>query len=140
MAGKDAQNIVTTVGKSRNVSFARYLYALGIRGVGAATAENLAVAFGRLELLEDASLDSDVLQRLPDIGPVVAEHIAAFFRQDHNKEVISQLLDVGRLRLQESEPMASAGEQPLSGKTFVVTGTLSSMTRDAAKDRIRDPG
>jgi DNA ligase (NAD+) len=140
MAEKSAQNIVTAIEKSRDVPFARFLYALGIREVGEATAENLAAAFGGLDMLEHASQDSDVLQKVPDIGPVVAEHIAAFFRQDHNKDVIRQLLDVGRLRLQESEPMASAGEQPLTGRTFVVTGTLSSMTRDAAKDRIRELG
>ncbi len=140
MAEKSAQNIVTAIEKSRDVPFARFLYALGIREVGEATAENLASAFGGLDMLEHASQDSDVLQKVPDIGPVVAEHIAAFFRQDHNKDVIRQLLDVGRLRLQESEPMASASEQPLTGRTFVVTGTLSSMTRDAAKDRIRELG
>jgi DNA ligase (NAD+) len=140
MAEKSAQNIVTAIEKSRDVPFARFLYALGIREVGEATAENLAAAFGGLDMLEHASQDSDVLQKVPDIGPVVAEHIAAFFRQDHNKDVIRQLLDVGRLRLQESEPMASASEQPLTGRTFVVTGTLSSMTRDAAKDRIRELG
>ena len=137
MAEKSAGNLMAAIDASRDISLARFLYALGIREVGEATAQNLADHFGTLAAVRDASQDAGALQEVPDIGPVVAEHIAKFFQQDHNNEIIQQLLDVGKLRLQENQGNAGQGSDALAGKTFVVTGTLSSMTRDEAKDRIR---
>jgi DNA ligase (NAD+) len=126
---------------SRDVSFARFLYALGIREVGEATAENLADFFGGLAALQTAAEDEEKLQQVPDVGPVVAAHIGAFFRQPHNLEVLAKLTgsDGVRIREQAAAPLVD-GEQPLANKTFVVTGTLESMTRDAAKDRIKALG
>ncbi|MCP4000230.1 MAG: NAD-dependent DNA ligase LigA [Gammaproteobacteria bacterium] len=141
MAEKSALNIMQSIEASRDVSFGRFLYALGIREVGEATAENLAVVFGGLGSLEAAAQDVESLQAVPDIGPVVAAYIGAFFSQEHNLEVIAQLTGVGGLRLQETSPAISdPAELLLTGKTFVVTGTLQSMTRDGAKDRIRQLG
>jgi DNA ligase (NAD+) len=141
MAEKSALNVMQSIEASRDVSFGRFLYALGIREVGEATAESLATAFGGLGSLESAAQDIEGLQTVPDIGPVVAAYIAAFFSQEDNLEVIAHLTGVGGLRLQESKPAISdpAGLL-LAGKTFVVTGTLESMTRDGAKDRIRQLG
>jgi DNA ligase (NAD+) len=141
MAEKSANNIVQSIESSRDVSFARFLYALGIREVGDATAENLATAFGGLAAFRTATQDIEVLQAVPDIGPIVAAHIGAFFRQKHNLEVIAQLTGPNGLRLIETEPeVKDADDLPLSGKNFVVTGTLQSMTRDEAKQRIRRLG
>jgi DNA ligase (NAD+) len=141
MAEKSALNIMQSIEASRDVSFGRFLYALGIREVGEATAESLATAFGSLGTLEAAAQDVELLQTVPDIGPVVAAYVAAFFSQEDNLEVMAQLTGPGGLRLQETQPAINdPAESPLAGKTFVVTGTLQSMTRDGAKDRIRQLG
>jgi DNA ligase (NAD+) len=141
MAEKSALNVMQSIEASRDVSFGRFLYALGIREVGEATAENLATTYGGLGALEGAAQDVEVLQAVPDIGPVVAAYITAFFTQEDNLEVIAQLTGPGGLRLQETQPaITDPASSPLAGKTFVVTGTLQSMTRDSAKDRIRQLG
>jgi DNA ligase (NAD+) len=141
MAEKSANNVMQSIEKSRDVPFARFLYALGIREVGDATAENLAVAFGSLKAFRASSGDEEQLQSVPDIGPVVATYINAFFAQAHNIEVIEQLTGPDGLRLIEAEAQAaSAANHLFADKTFVVTGALASMTRDQAKDRIRELG
>ena len=121
MGEKSAQNLLDALARSKETTLARFLYALGIREVGEATSQTLARHFGTLEALEQA--DEDTLQQVPDIGPVVAAHIAAFFRQPHNREVIDKLLAAGIHWPAVETP--AAGEQPLAGKTFVLTGTLS---------------
>ncbi|HHH36091.1 MAG TPA: NAD-dependent DNA ligase LigA [Gammaproteobacteria bacterium] len=121
MGEKSAQNLLDALARSKETTLARFLYALGIREVGEATSQTLAQHFGTLEALEKA--DEDTLQQVPDIGPIVAAHIAAFFRQPHNREVIDKLLAAGIHWPAVETP--TAGEQPLAGKTFVLTGTLS---------------
>ncbi|MEJ2590726.1 MAG: NAD-dependent DNA ligase LigA [Candidatus Thiodiazotropha sp.] len=121
MAEKSAQNLLEALEKSKQTTLPRFLYALGIREVGEATAQSLARAFGSLEAIEQA--DEVRLQETPDVGPVVAEHIAAFFRQDHNREVIDALRAAG-VHWPDVERVSEAS-QPLKGKTFVITGTLS---------------
>lgn len=140
MAEKSAQNVMAAIEKSRDIGLARFLYALGIREVGEATAENLAASFGTLAALEEAAGNTESLQAVPDVGPVVAEYIAAFFHENHNRDIIRDLLEKGGIRLQEGQPAAAIEDLPLSGKTFVVTGTLSGMTRDGAKEKIRQLG
>ncbi len=121
MGEKSAQNLLDALEHSKETTLARFLYALGIREVGEATSQTLARQFRSLEALEKAS--EEHLQETPDIGPIVAAHIAAFFRQPHNQEVIEKLLAAG-IHWPEVE-VPAAEEQPLAGKTFVLTGTLS---------------
>ncbi|HHH35732.1 MAG TPA: NAD-dependent DNA ligase LigA [Gammaproteobacteria bacterium] len=136
MGRKSAANLVAALERSKTTSLARFLYALGIREVGEATAQTLAAHFGSLEALMDA--DEEALQAVPDVGPVVAAHIRAFFRQKHNREVIRRLRDLG-VRWPE-QPPRKAEALPLAGKTFVLTGALESMTRDEAKARLQALG
>ncbi len=135
MGQKSAQNLVDALEKSKQTTLARFLYALGIREVGEATAKALAAHFGSLEAIEQA--DQAVLEQVPDVGPVVAQHIAAFFRDRRNRRVIDQLLKAG-FRL-ESPPQKSK-DSSLAGKTFVLTGTLTAMTRDEAKAALETLG
>jgi DNA ligase (NAD+) len=132
MGEKSAAKLVAAIGHSKNTTFARFLYGLGIRDVGEATALALANHFGSIEALEGASEES--IQEVPDIGPVVAAHVHTFFQQTHNREVIAQLRERG-VHWPEQPPRA-ATEGPFTGKTFVLTGTLASMTRDEAGDHI----
>ncbi len=135
MAEKSAQNIIEALQNSRGQPLARFIFALGIRNVGEATAKDLARSFGTLEALQKA--DMDLLQQVPDIGPVVAASIMDFFAEPHNVEVVSQLY-------QAIQPQQSAGQgMPqgvLSGKTLVLTGTLPNLTRDEAQARIEAAG
>ena len=139
MAEKSAQNIVAALKKSKNPTLAKFIFALGIRNVGETTAKELARHFGKLEKLREAELDQ--LLQISDVGPVVAQSIHNFFRERHNIEVIDDLLDKDRcgLVLQESEGMSTQA-LPLSGKTFVLTGTLTGMSRDEAKSRLEALG
>jgi DNA ligase (NAD+) len=121
MAEKSAQNLLEALEKSKQTTLPRFLFALGIREVGEATAQALANHFGSLEAIRLA--DEEQLQETPDVGPVVAAHIVAFFRQDHNREVIRALVEAG-IRWPDVEPV-SEERQPFMGKTFVITGTLS---------------
>ncbi len=135
MGNKSAENLINALEKSRRPSFARFLFALGIREVGEATAATLAANFDSIETLEQA--DSEALQQLPDIGPVVAQHIETFFKQPHNLEVLDKLLNQAGIAYQvEAKPT----EQPLSGLTYVLTGTLESMSRDEAKAKLQALG
>ena len=137
MGEKSAQNLLEAIEHSKQTTLARFIYALGIRNVGEATAKDLARHFGKLENLMDA--DEARLQQVPDVGPVVAQSIVAFFAEQHNVDVIEALLArwraLGR-RKHEGEP---AGELPLAGKTFVLTGTLG-MTREEAKEKLEALG
>ncbi len=134
MAAKSAQNIVDALEASKRTTLPRFLYALGIPQVGETTAQQLAQYFGNLKALMRA--DEEDLQQIPDVGPIVAHSIHTFFAQQHNQEIIAKLQSSG-VHWQESKPAARAGAGPLSSKTFVLTGTLSSMTRDEAKLRLQ---
>jgi DNA ligase (NAD+) len=135
MGEKSAQNLLQALEKSRHTTLARLLYALGISQVGEVTARQLAAHFGDLRAVMDAS--EEELQRIPDVGPVVAESIRHFFQQPHNREVVEGLLAAG---VQWEQVRRVTGETPLAGKTFVLTGTLQSMTREQAKEHIEALG
>jgi DNA ligase (NAD+) len=137
MGEKSAQNLIDAIEKSKDTTLARFLYSLGIREVGEATAASLAAHFGGLDAIMSAS-EEDLLS-VADVGPVVASRIRAFLDESHNREVISRLQDAG-VQWQESEPRSAPKDGPLAGKTFVLTGTLAAMTRDEAKDRIQALG
>ncbi|MFZ2161760.1 MAG: NAD-dependent DNA ligase LigA [Sideroxyarcus sp.] len=132
MAEKSAQNIVDALEKSKHTTLNRFLFALGIRNVGESTAKDLARYFGNLDAVMQAN--SEQLLAVPDVGPIVAQSIVDFFGESHNREVVQQLLTLG-VHWEEHE---STGTQilPLSGKIFVLTGTLASMSRDEAKSRL----
>ena len=135
MAEKSAQNLLDALEKSQQTTLPRFLYALGIREVGEATARSLAIHFADLQHLQQADLDT--LQRVPDVGPVVAEHIIAFFRQPHNLEVIEALLAAG-IHWPVIEQV-TADQQPLAGKVFVLTGSLS-RPRSVIKEQLQALG
>ena len=137
MAEKSAQNIVQAIERSKNTTLARFIFALGIRNVGEATAKELARHFGSLDRLMQAG--EEALQQVPDIGPVVALSIAQFFSEAHNREVIEQMRACG-VHWPESEPRVIAAAAPLAGKSFVLTGTLPAMSREEAKELIEAQG
>src|SRR5258706_2205707 len=133
MADKSASNVVAAIEKSKETTLPRFVYALGIRNVGEVTAKDLARHFGTLDALMDAGIEA--LQEAPDVGPIVAESIAGFMRERHNREVIEQLRAAG-VRWTEGAPPKAATSGPFVGKIIVITGTLGAMTRDEAKERI----
>jgi DNA ligase (NAD+) len=137
MAEKSAANVNEAIEKSKDTTLGRFIYALGIRNVGEVTAKDLARHFGGLDALMDASAEQ--LQEAPDVGPVVAESIAGFFRERHNREVIEQLRAAG-VKWKEGAPERAATSGPFAGKIVVLTGTLAAMTRDEAKERIEAAG
>lgn len=133
MGEKSAANLLTALMTSKETTLARFIYALGIREVGEATARSLASHYGTMERLMQA--DEESLQQVPDVGPVVASYIVTFFDQPHNLEVIEQLLQLGVPQIAQQ---ASTGTQKrFEGETFVLTGTLTCMTRDEAKERLQ---
>ncbi|HWT54062.1 MAG TPA: NAD-dependent DNA ligase LigA [Rhodocyclaceae bacterium] len=136
MAEKSAANLLEAISRSRNTTLARFIYALGIRNVGEATARDLANHFGNLDALIAA--DEAALQEVPDVGPIVAASIRHFLDQPHNVEVMEQLRASG-VTWAEGEPVRREA-LPLNGKTFVITGTLPSMGRDEAKAMIEAQG
>jgi DNA ligase (NAD+) len=136
MADKSAANVCAAIERSKSTTLARFVYALGIRHVGEATARDLARHFGNLDALIEA--DEAALLEVPDVGPVLAQSIADFFAEKHNREVIAQLRAAGVHWKDEAPQRIPAG--PLAGKTFVLTGTLPTMTRDEAKTRIEASG
>ncbi|AUM14402.1 NAD-dependent DNA ligase LigA [Ketobacter alkanivorans] len=136
MGDKSAHNLITALENSKSTTLPRFLFALGIREVGEATALNLANYFGNLAALKQA--DADTLQQVPDVGPIVANHIVAFFQQDHNLEIIDALLAAG-VHWQEQQAV-DRDSLPLAGQTYVLTGTLTQMTRDEAKQYLLDLG
>lgn len=135
MGPKSAQNLVNALEHAKETTFARFLYALGIREVGESTAAGLASYFGTLEALTVATVED--LQKVPDVGVVVAKHVFNFFEEDSNRDVIRQLVeDVG---IHWPAPVMVKAEEidsPFAGKTVVLTGSLSLMSRDDAKDRL----
>ncbi len=137
MAGKSAQNLVDGLEKSKQTTLARFLYALGIRHVGETTAKDLAKHFGQLDRVLDAS--EPQLLEVNDVGPIVAHSIHTFFAQPHNREIVEQLRACG-ITWKESDGTADATPKPLLGQTFVLTGTLPTLSRDDAKDRIEAAG
>ncbi len=136
MGEKSAQNLVDALEKASNTTLERFLFALGIREVGESTARTLANHFGNLEAIKDAS--EEQLIEVEDVGPIVAHHIHTFFRQPHNIEVIEKLQQAG-VNWPDVE-LLEMGEQPLAGQTFVLTGTLSHMGRNEAKEKLMSLG
>lgn len=136
IATKWAENLLTAIEASRSTTLERLLYALGVRDVGESTAKTLARHFGALEPLMAAS--EEELRQVPDVGPIMAAHIAHFFAQPHNREVIAALRAQG-VHWLESAPKRSA-DGPLAGKTVVLTGGLATMSRDEAGDRLEALG
>ncbi|WP_424217997.1 helix-hairpin-helix domain-containing protein [Thauera humireducens] len=121
---KSAQNLLAAIEKSRSTTLARFIFALGIRNVGEATARDLARHFGSLDALIAAT--AEALQQVQDVGPIVARSIVEFFGEPHNREVIEQLRAAG-VHWPEGEP-APAAAGALAGQTFVLTGTLPSLS------------
>ncbi|MBE2262720.1 MAG: NAD-dependent DNA ligase LigA [Burkholderiaceae bacterium] len=136
MAEKSGQNILQALEKSKQTTLPRFLFGLGIRHVGEATAKELARHFGTLDAVMAASVEQ--LCEVSDIGPVVAQSVHTFFQQPHNREVVEQLRACG-LTWPEGEPAARA-PQPLAGQTVVLTGTLPTLSRDEAKDLLEAAG
>lgn len=136
MGEKSAANLVEAIEKSRHTTLAKFIYALGIREVGEATAQRLADYFTDLQAIKKAN--EETLQKVEDVGPVVAAHIVRFFKQDHNLDIINKLvpeiIKLEKIELQKAVP------QTLEGKTFVLTGTLSGMSRDEVKKALQARG
>lgn len=130
---KSAKNLLKAIAESKNTTLSRFIYALGIREVGETTAQSLAQHFGDLHKLMQASVSD--LEAISDIGPVVAAQITAFFRQKHNKELIANLLKFGI-----HWPKQEIIESRLGNQTFVLTGSLTSMSRDEAKAKLHALG
>jgi DNA ligase (NAD+) len=137
MAGKSAANLVAALQASKRTTLARFLYALGIRHVGEATAKDLARHFGGIDRVMDASVEQ--LLGVNDVGPVVAQSIHTFFQQPHNREVVDQLRAAG-IDWDEHDGAAPAQALPLAGLSVVLTGTLPTLTRDEAKALLEAAG
>jgi len=138
MADKSAANIVAALERSKTTTLARFLYALGIRHVGETTAKDLARHFADLDLLIAA--DAAALLQVRDVGPVVANSIHSFFAQPHNVEVVEQLRAAGVHWPAEAGTAVVGRPQPLAGMSLVLTGTLPTLSRDAAKAMIEAAG
>ena len=136
MADKSAMNLLEALEKSKQTSLPRFVFGLGIRHVGEATAKELARHFGKLDAIMDAT--EEQLLMVSDVGPIVAKSLRTFFDQPHNREVVEQLRACG-VTWEEGEP-AVVTPKPLSGKTFVITGTLPTLSRDQAKDMLEAAG
>ncbi len=136
MADKSAANLMTAIEKARSTTLQRFIYALGIRNVGEATARDLARQFGSLDAVIEA--DTETLEAVPDVGPIVARSIVDFFAEAHNREVIEQMRAAG-VHWDEHAPAAPL-EGPFSGKRLVITGTLPTLTREAARALIEAAG
>ena len=134
MGEKSADNLIQSINQSRNTTLARFIFALGIRHVGETTAKDLANHYQSMHALMDAEIED--LLTVKDVGPVVADSIISFMEETHNREVIEQLLASG-MQLSVEEKVISAA---VVGKTFVLTGTFPTMTRDEAKDLLEKAG
>lgn len=136
MGPKSAQNVVNALEKAKETTLARFLYALGIREVGEATAANLAAHYGSVDALKAADIES--LKTVPDVGDVVAKHVVNFLSEEHNQQVIDELLSP-EINIHWPEVQVIVPEEidsPFAGKTVVLTGSLSILSRDEAKDRL----
>lgn len=139
MAEKSAGNILAAIEKSKRTTLERFIYALGIRNVGEATAKDLARHFGSLDHLIES--DWERLLQVPDVGPVVAQSILDFFAEAHNREVIERLRASGVFWEEQNGVISKTNENnAISGKTFVLTGTLPNMTREEAREKIEMHG
>jgi len=136
MGPKSAQNLLDELEKSKQGDLSRLVYALGIRHVGERTAKALASHFSNIKALSEAPLEE--LTEIQDVGPIVAESIVFFFRQPENKLLIERLREIG-LNLSEKKREAK-GKKPLQGQIFVLTGALSHLTRDKAKEALESLG
>ena len=136
MADKSARNLLEALERSKKTTLARFVFGLGIRHVGEATAKELARHFGKLDAIMDAP--EEALLQVNDVGPIVASSLRTFFDQPHNREVVEQLRACG-VTWQESAPAPKAF-MPLSGKIFVITGTWPHLSRDDAKDQVEAAG
>jgi DNA ligase (NAD+) len=136
MGEKSAEKLIEALERSKKTTLARFIHGLGIRNVGEATAKDLAGHFGSLDAIMVA--DAGTLQQVPDVGPVVAQSIAEFFAEKHNRDVVTDLRRHGVEWLEHD--VARPSRQPLSGKSFVLTGTLDSFSRDEARERIENLG
>ena len=137
MGEKSANNLLTAIRHSKQTSFARFIYALGIRHVGEQTAKDLARHVGTLANLLAA--DERILQTVPEVGAVVAESLLQFFAEQHNLDVINKLIEAG-VSWPDVVPSAANSTSPIKGKVFVVTGTLPTLSREEAKARIEAAG
>ena len=137
MAEKSAANLLAAIETSKQTTLARFIYALGIRNVGETTAKDLARHFGSLDRLVQA--DESALLQVNDVGPVVAQCLRQFFGEPHNLQVVAQLRDAG-VSWPEGDPSPSSHGGKLSGKTFVLTGTLPTLGREDAKALIEAAG
>jgi DNA ligase (NAD+) len=137
MGKKSADKLIASINASKSTTLTRFLFALGIRDVGEATAASIANHFGKLSSVIEAS--EEELQDVADVGPVVAARVRSFFAEAHNLAVMERLQDYGVV-WPEFVPLGASKDGALVGKTFVITGTLPTMTRDAAKDLIQAAG
>jgi DNA ligase (NAD+) len=137
MGDKSAANLIENIEASKKTTFSRFLYGLGIRHVGESTAKDLAKHFGGLERLMGATVEQ--LLEVADVGPIVAESVHEFLNEAHNRGVILALRDAG-VEWTENEGHTAAASLPLAGKTFVITGTLPTLSRDDAKEMIESLG
>ncbi len=138
---KSANNLLNALDASKNTTLSRFIFALGIPNVGEVTAENLVNQLGNLSAIENASLEQ--LQTVNDIGVVIAESIIDFFQEPHNRNVIEQLTSEEiNIHWQDITPQTQTTivDSPFSGKTIVLTGTLSVLTRDEAKNKLKQLG
>mgnify|MGYP000094239598 FL=1 len=133
MGSKSAKNLIAAIDKSKQTTLSRFLFALGIREVGTATSQQLAMHYG--DIAQIVAADAESLERVPDIGPIVASHIRTFFENQENLALIKSLQD-GGVRWPKIVVDAGAPARPLLGKTYVLTGTLQQMPRDEAKRQL----
>ena len=136
MAEKSANNLLASLERSKQTSLPRFVFGLGIRHVGEATAKELARHFGGMDAIMNAGIDQ--LLTVNDVGPVVAQSLRTFFDQPHNREVVEQLRACG-LHWQESAPGARL-DLPLAGHTYVITGTLPTLSREQAQALLEEAG
>ncbi|MBA2490572.1 MAG: NAD-dependent DNA ligase LigA [Gammaproteobacteria bacterium] len=132
MGEKSGRNLLDGIERSKRTSLTNFVYSLGIREVGESTARALASHFGNLDAIMAA--DAQALQQVADVGPIVAQHVATFFQQSHNRKVISTLRELG-VSWPDAEPAARRGDA-LAGRTYVVTGTIEGFTREDIKQRL----
>jgi DNA ligase (NAD+) len=135
MAEKSATNLLAALDKSRHTTLQRFIYALGIRNAGESTARDLAAHFGSLDRLMAAAVED--LESVPDVGPVVAKSIRQFFDEPHNRQVIDQLRSAG---VSWEEGAGRPAQAAATVRTFVLTGTLPTLTREEARDMIERKG
>jgi DNA ligase (NAD+) len=137
MGEKSADNLIASIESAKQTTLARFLIALGIRHVGATVAEVLAAHFGDLDPLMNAN--DETLAAIDGIGPIIAESVARFFADDRNRTEVARLQELG-VKWEAAPPTSRSTDGPLSGKAFVLTGTLPNLKRDEAKRRIQEAG